>query len=252
MLMRLRGLVNPIEAITAIILVVMGYYDIKQREVDARLVAASYAIITILWILYTTTHHLLPHRNTILPFKFYIIVDALFIGIASLLAFFELFGWGDVAVLGLVVLASPTTTSNSFVMPSIILVLLYFSIMIILFVLLNIARNLMLHRELLMKIPKRYRLTYTVIAKPVKVSDLLRRPSWWYPLNLCGKYHTRFNIYHNPEDIVKEIKKALSRGCLKKSDIVWVTYGHPGIAQIALAYFLSIILGDKPFIYLFT
>lgn len=249
---RLRGLVNPIEAITAILLTLMGYYDVKQREVDARLVTASYIIVVISWILYVIIHHSLPYGKTILPFKFYIIVDALFIGIASLLAFLELFGWGDVAVLGLVALASPTTTTNSYVMPSMILVLLYFSVMIMLFILLNITRNLVLHRGLLMRIPKRYRLIYAVIAKPVKVDDLLKKPSWWYPLNLCGEYRTRFNIYHNPEDIVKEVKKALSKGCLKKSSIVWVTYGHPGITQIALAYVLSIILGDKPFIYLLT
>lgn len=234
-----------VEAVAALLLAVMGYYDVRQREVSVWHVAVSYAVVAMLHFLMG-----LNHGGSLVEPYMLVALNLVLAVVASVLALLKLWGWGDVAALGLAILASPTTTSNSFVMPTAVLVLLYSSIATIVFMLVNTVRNIVLHRKLLAQLPLRYRIVYTVIAKPVKAGELVEKNTWLYPLNLCGEYRVTFNIYDNPEDVARRVREAMARKCIDREDYVWATYGYPGIAYMALAYIAAIIAGDKPLIYL--
>ena len=230
------------EAVAAISLAYMGLEDIRRREVSERIYIALLAAT----IAAKLVDHLLlgePLVRGPLPAGFYIASDLVMLVSAAALAALGVYGWGDVAALLLATAASPGAPPRG-VTPTIVLAMMYSAGILLAYAFTNMAVNLARHRRELARVPPRLRLLYMIAARPVPARELAERPGWRYPLSLCGKYRVRFNIYLDPPDIAREVRRAIEKGCVKPDDPVWVARGHPGIALIAAGYAASILLPD--------
>jgi len=230
-----------LEIITVAVLIVLSLYDIKTRELPRGLVYSSLLLLLIGRILYGVS---VPHRLLLV----YVMFDSILLAMMALMAWLGFIGWGDVAALAIITVSSPTPSYAAHIMPPLLLVLIYYVVIVGIIMVSTAIYNAVLHRDALSKLPGRYKAIYLFIARPMRAQEILKKPGWWYPLNLCGEYKTSFNIYMDPPDIVKQVKQALNKGCIKKDSIIWVTYGLPGLPIITLAYVLALIIGDKPFI----
>lgn len=228
------------EIVAILVLTALSIHDVKTRELPDKLVYASLAIIVFLRI----AEYWVVGFNTILPLWFYIVVDIVLLGMTAVIAWLGYFGWGDVAVLALITVASPIAEGQCIIMPPLLMVIIYYVLLTMILMVANMLVNITAHRRDLARLPAKYRLIYAFIARPIRARKLSQNPGWWYPLNLCGKYSVRFNIYVDPPDIAKEVSLAIQRGCVKPNDKVWATYGVPGIPLFTVAYILTLILGD--------
>ena len=163
----------------------------------------------------------------------------------ALLAFMGALGWGDVVVASMIAAASPAPAYNAKLFPPLLAAIMYYVAIIVVGSLALAAVNITRNRRQLSSLPPKYRIAYMFLARPVKARDILEgRVNWWYPLALCGKYKLSFNIYLNPEDVRREVARAISKGCLKPGDTVWVTYGVPAVPLLTISYVLALALGD--------
>jgi preflagellin peptidase FlaK len=223
-------------------LVLLSIEDLRRREVNDKhvlLLAVVTGIVSLLekpW-----------NMASMLPVKMYIVLNVILLAGVALAAAMGTLGWGDVAALIIMLIAAPTTPRADAVLPTLMTVLFYYLVAMGAYVVYNLLLNLATAREKLSNIPSpRIRIVYALIARPRKVKLLMEKPGWWYPLNLCGDYKIRFNIYLDPPDIAKEVKRAVRKGCVKANDEIWATYGIPAIPLLTAAFALSLILGDKP------
>ncbi len=229
------------EAAAATALAYMAFEDARRREVRER----DYALLMALVVLAKVADWLAgrPLAYGPLPLGLYLALDGVMLAAASVLALLRLYGWGDVAAMLMVVVASPGAPPGG-VTPAVVLTMMYSAVILVSYAAVNALYNLARHRELLRRVPPSLRLLYLFAARPVKVRELLERPGWRYPLNLCGVYRARFNIYLDPPDIARIVRDAVRRGCVGKEDYVWVAHGHPGIALIAAGYIAGLTVGD--------
>jgi len=229
------------EAAAAAALAYMAFEDVRRREVRERdfalLMVAVVAAKVVDWLAGR------PIAYGPLPLNLYLALDGVMLAAASVLALLRLYGWGDVAAMLMVAVASPGAPPGG-VTPAVVLTMMYSAVILVFYAAANALLNLARHRELLRRVPPSLRLLYLLAARPVKVRELLERPGWRYPLNLCGEYRARFNIYLDPPDIARMVREAVRRGCVGEEDYVWVAHGHPGIALIAAGYTATLALGD--------
>ena len=230
------------EAAAVAALLVASVEDMRRREVSERCYAACLAGVVAAKLLDIVAGHSLYYGP--LPLSLYIVLDVFMLGAGAVLALLKLYGWGDVAFMLLIAVASPGAPRPGSVLPALLLSLLYSGAATAAIAVYNAAVNLALHRRLLSRVPPRLRLYYLVAARPVRAEKLAARPGWRYPLSLCGRYKTRFDIYKNPEDIAREVRDAIRRGCITPRDYVWTSYGLPGIPLLALGYAAALAAGD--------
>ncbi|BES82131.1 A24 family peptidase C-terminal domain-containing protein [Pyrodictium abyssi] len=223
-------------------LLAFSLYDIKTRELPEKHVYAALAIMLILRV----AEYRLYGLDVLFPLWVYIVLDGVILAATATVAILGFFGWGDVAVLLLITMASPVAEGNCIIMPPALMVLVYYVLANVAIMVANLVVNVTRNMHELRRLPLRYRLIYALIARPVNVQRLLDKPGWWYPLSLCGNYTVKFNIYLDPDDIVEEVRKAIRKGCTSQSDTVWVTYGIPGVPLFTASYMLTLLVGDKP------
>jgi preflagellin peptidase FlaK len=222
------------------VLAVLSVYDIKFRELPPKLVASSLLLLGLLRLIegFSLDKRILA---------VYIIFDILILLIISVIAYMKLLGWGDVAAIAIICVSAPTPVPPSKILPPPLLTLVYYVIIVTVLMAANLIINIIKYRKYLSKLPPKYRLLYLIMARPRKAIDIIRNPGWWYPLNLCGKYSLSFDIYLDPPDISRKVRQAIESGCLKRDDIVWVTYGLPGVPIITIAYVIALLIGDSIF-----
>ena len=230
------------EIVATLALLLFSIYDIRTRELPEKQVYAALAIVLVLRV----AEYWLRGLDVLLPLWIYVVLDGVTLAALAAMASLGFFGWGDVAAILLITIASPVAEGNCILMPPTLMVLVYYVLANVAIMVTNLVVNVTRNMHEVRRLPHRYRLVYTLMARPVSVQKLLDRPGWWYPLNLCGNYTIRFNIYLDPDDIVKEVKKAIQKRCISQSDIVWVTYGIPGVPLFTASYMLTLLLGDKP------
>lgn len=222
-------------------LAILSIYDLRTREIPAKAALAGAALVAASRIVEGVNYH------GIIPLKIYAAIDLTVISLLALTAFIGALGWGDVVAAVIVAIASPFPPRNSILFPAVLLTIAYYVLIMILFSIGLAAYNLAVNRKELRKLPPKYRLVYVLIARPIAVKDFLKgRARWWYPLHLCGKYRISFNIYLNPEDVEEQVRKALAKGCVRRGEKLWSTYGIPALPLLTIAYTLSLLLGDKP------
>jgi len=230
-----------LEIITIAVLAVLSLYDIKARELPRGLVYSSLIILLVARLL---SGFQIPSKLVLV----YALFDVVLLAMLAIMAWLKLIGWGDVAALAIIAASTPTPVYSARIMPPLLLVLIYYVIIVGILMVSTAIYNMVFHRSALSQLPPRYRIIYLFIARPLKAEKILKKPGWWYPLNLCGEYRTTFNIYLDPPDIARQVQQAISKGCVKKDSTIWVTYGLPGLPIITAAYILAILIGDKVFI----
>jgi len=218
----------------------LSLQDIRSRELSEKHVAAIALTTAVASTLAA------PWSISPLPLQVYLVVNMVLLAAVSLTAFLGLLGWGDVAALAIMLIASPTVPNNSSILPTLLVVLAYYIVLMFAYMLANLVINLYRARELPKASTRAKKLLYMLIARPVEAEKLARNPGWWYPLSLCGEEKLSFNIYMNPPDVAKAVRKAIRRGCVKPDEKIWATYGIPAIPLLAASYTLALIAGDKP------
>jgi preflagellin peptidase FlaK len=229
------------ELVAASLLSILSIHDVRKRELPEKLTLLSLLIVLTLRIL----EGLDLNNKAILPLKAYMIFDVIIVMALSILAHIGSLGWGDVIASIIIVLASPYPTCHVRFLPPILVTIVFYIIIIIIYSLALAIYNITMKKHQIAKLPLKYRLIYMFIAKPIKVKDIINgKLKWWYPLSLCGEYKLTFNIYLNPDDVYRDVKKAISKGCIKPNDEIWATYGIPAIPLLTASYVLSLLLGD--------
>jgi len=90
------------------------------------------------------------------------------------------------------------------------------------------------------------KIIFPFIARPIPVKELIEgRRKWWFPIKVCGKRSLMINVNVEYEDIIREVKSAVERGCISLADRVWAVYGFPAIPLITTAYIMALVVGDK-------
>jgi len=220
----------------------LSFDDIRRREISEKHVALIAALILAADVVAKPWS-----KETILPPRLYVVLNLVLVAGVAVAALLRTLGWGDVVVLVLIFLASPTVPRDNALLPTLMVVLFYYLLLMAIYMLYNLVSNILFHRKELWHIPSlRLRVAYALMARPMKAGKLAENPGWWYPLNLCGNYRLRFDLYLNPPDISREVRRAIGKGCMKKDDIVWVTYGIPAIPLLTAAYLLALLVGDTP------
>ncbi|ABM80817.1 A24 family peptidase C-terminal domain-containing protein [Hyperthermus butylicus] len=232
-------------ALTAlVVLTILSLYDIKQRELPPQIVYAGLAATLLVRI----AEYMLASLNYVgpIPARAYIALDLALLSSYAVVALLGLHGWGDVFTLAIIAAASPLPEGNIELLPPLLLATIYYVAIMVLYAIANAVINIVKHADKLAKIPLRYRIAYLLIAQPIRAKQFLEnKRKWWYPLSLCS-YKITFNIYHNPEDVAREVREAIRRGCIRKEDTVWATYGMPAVPLLAASYFIALLVGDKP------
>ena len=213
--------------------------DIRSRELSEKHVAAIAAAVAAASALAA------PWRISPLPLRAYLVVNAILLLAVSLTALLGMLGWGDVAALAIMFIATPTVPNSSSVLPTLLVVLVYYIGLMLLYIAFNLVTNLARLRELPPASTRAKKLLYMMIARPIEAKRLADNPGWWYPLSLCGKEKLSFNIYMNPPDVARTVQKAIRKGCVKPGEKVWATYGIPAIPLLAASYTLALVAGDK-------
>ena len=232
------------EAAAVAALIVFSVEDLRRREVASIQVALAIALTAAIKAVECIAVN--GCVKGLLPVKVYVAIDAVILASNAIIALTGLHGWGDVITVLLAVIASPGAAKSGDVFPVSLTMLFYYIIAMLALAMYNMIYNLAKSRDELLKLPPKIRLIYMAIAQPMSAANLLHGKRWWYPLNLCGKYGIKFNIYMDPEDIEREVREAIRKGCLKPEDRVWASYGVPGIPLLTMAYIAALLIGDKP------
>lgn len=225
--------------VAALGLWLLSFEDIRSRELNEKHVAAVAFTAAVASALAA------PWRVSPLPLRAYLVVNSILLLAVSLTAFLGMLGWGDVAALAIMFIASPTVPNGSSILPTLLVVLVYYVGLMIAYMLVNLVSNLLKLRELPPASTRTRKILYMMIARPLEAGKLARSPGWWYPLRLCGREKLSFNIYMNPPDVAKMVQKAIKRGCVKPDEKIWATYGIPAIPLLAASYTLALVAGDK-------
>jgi preflagellin peptidase FlaK len=223
-------------------LTALSIEDVRHREIDEK-----HVMLLFLAVAAASAYARPWEMKALLPSRVYVVLNVVLLIGVSVAALLGTLGWGDVAALLVMFVASPTVPRPGSLFPSLMLVLLYYLLAMLVYIGFNAAVNLLKHREMLKNIhSRRIRLLYTLMARPRKAQELVERPGWWYPLSLCGSYRVRFNIYLDPPDIAREVRKAIRSGCIRPEDYVWTTYGIPAVPLLTVAYAAALFVADKP------
>jgi len=229
------------EIVALTILALLSFYDIKTRNIPNKVAYTGLVLVLILRVVtyYKYGHPLFGYL------KFYILFSGILVAVLALTAITGVMGWGDVFSFIIVMVAQPLPSLSVKLLPPLLVTVMLFSISIILLFIVQLTYNLLFNFRHIVDLGyARYRIIYPLIGKPMKIRNILVS-KWWYPLNLCNKYSIRFNIYMDPPDVHRLVRDAIKRGCHNENDYVWVTYGVPGVAIIALSYLLTLIIGDS-------
>jgi len=216
--------------------------DIRRREISEKHVLLLASIVAVTTLLEKTWRF-----ASLLPATVYIALNTMLVVGVAVAALLGTLGWGDVAALAIIFISAPTVPRADAALPTLMVVLSYYLLFMLAYVTYNLAANITHARHELKRLPShRLRIIYALIARPKRAREIIEKPGWWYPLNLCGKYTVRFDLYLNPPDIRRNVRQAMSKGCLGKDEILWVTYGIPAIPLLTLAYAVTLALGDYP------
>ena len=236
-----------------IILVTLSYtsiLDIKYREVNPRIwlyagIPLAFITIVVEWI------KGFPRIDLIYMLINLIIVLAAVGG----LYYTNLMGGGDLFSLVIIAYSNPINplveggflkNSLDFNMPFIIPVLLYSSLIAILYAVILSVYNLVFNRSEVKRLPRRIKILYITTAKPIRVRDLIEK-RFWYPLERPwskNRFRFTFNVEEDDAEVIRKIKRMLNKGRIKPEDKLWCTYGLPFILFITIGIAISFAGGD--------
>ena len=226
-----------------------SYLDVKYREVDPKI-----------WLFFGVLGSILTafevlSKNCMLTIVAINIVLGFLIGIISY--YFGLFGGADFLCLFVLSIIHPYPPTKPLyyvgpIYPFILTIVVNSLLLSLIIPIINLAKNIRNYQHMLkLRAPLKYKLIYLFIGYPVSIEKYFNM-KFAYPLTvfelykdkLVVKYRLTFDINEEHEEHQKKLKELISKGVLRKDNVVWVTQGIPLLVFITLGYIISLILGD--------
>ncbi|MET1102268.1 MAG: A24 family peptidase C-terminal domain-containing protein [Pyrodictiaceae archaeon] len=237
------------EGTTLAILALASLYDIKYREIPSIVMYIGLLVVVILRVTEYLWSQYLAYNYGLIVYS--LVFDAILLAILYILTRTGYFGEADLMAFIMIVSSRPLIGDNTYLLTIGYMTLVYYTMIMLLFMVMNFIHNVLAGVRPSRKLPLRYRIVYLFIARPVRAKDYVKRPGWWYPLTDCKTYRLNFDLNKNPPEEAKRIAEQIRKGCLREDEYIWVSYGVPAIPVIALAYLLALLTGDKPLLVLF-
>lgn len=247
---------------SGIFLVILGYYDLKSREIPDNLVYAY--LVTSLTIFAATTVFVYNCYPLVLLLAYPSFSVALTASLMYVLYRMRYMGEGDFYVTLSTGLAHAYpvvytyTLQGRGVLPPGLLIVLYASLAIIFYATLTAIINLAKYRKQIGELPGVYKLLVPFLAKPIGLENLEReihRLTYLYPVEYFEiekgtierkfKLSTRVDAGENLEITIKLLK-------LAGRSYIWVSTGQPFVFYMLAGLALFVVLGDTPVLALFT
>ncbi len=227
-------------AVALIALSIGAYYDVKMRVVPTRLAyifVASEALLLALNVYYSGLPRL---------WLLYATIDALAVGVVTLLVVMCLKGPGDLYMITGAILSRPWGTP---LLPSGLVLLLYYSLYSLAPFLYMLLGNLLSRdaRRALGRLPLWERLYRLFTARLLPAKKLNKENTWWIPLDLGEARRSVCDTSANPWDVVR---RAIRENKLREDELLWATYGIPAVLPLLAAYVTLLVVGDTPIILL--
>ena len=229
-------------AVALAALVAASIYDLRSREVPLWLVVTGYVAAA-------AVHGVEVYLAGAEPLP--ILVYATAVNAVVIVAVYALvrigyMGEGDLAAYGLVWASTALKPmAGCCVFPLLFTSLTYSVALQVSLALAILVYNLALHRRELSVLPIRLRLLYSFTAVPVRASKAVSMEGWWYPLTLCRKRVSAFDVREDAWKLREELRRDIESGCIKPDDTVWVSYGIPAVPFIAAGLALAILVHDR-------
>jgi preflagellin peptidase FlaK len=243
--------------ISLLFLAILGFEDLKTRELDSKIV---YLYLSLSSILYALT------LITIVNIVEYLVYTALTLlvtpGVFYILYKYGIIGDGDVYVslaLGLS-LHHPTVYGATLVrygiIPPALVAVLYASLIALLWSVLQGLFNTLHYRSLLKQLPFKYRAIILFLARPVKAGEFYEDPKYrhYYPLQIF-KYteqgiREEYNLLRLDDTTRQHVVELIEKGVIPRNYILWITPGLPYVFYMLIGLLILLVIGDKPLYYL--
>jgi len=243
--------------ISLLFLTVLGFEDLKTRELESKIV---YLYLSISLILYTLT--LITSANIIEYLVYTALTLVVTPGVFYILYKYGLVGDGDVYVsLALGLSLHHFTVYNATlvgygVMPPALVAILYASLTALLWSFTQGLFNILRYRSLLRQLPLKYRAIISFLAKPVKAGEFSENPKYkhYYPLQVFKYTEQGIREYYNLlrlDDTTRQsVIELVKRGVIPRDHILWITPGLPYVFYMLIGVITLLLIGDKPLYYL--
>ncbi len=258
----MNNIVEMLKITTALaFLLYTSVLDIKYREVDLKIWFIFGIIASILTLL-----EIIAYGFVITKVLTLIISIMLALGIGGLAYYSDLFGGADLFALIVLAVLHPWSPLEPLFklkieLPFILTILINSLVLSLAIPLANVVRNVMNYNVVAkLNMPIKYKLAYVFLGFPTTIEKYLKM-KFSYPLTLYettsdGKvkvlYRLTFSIEEEHQEHQKKLRNMLSKGLLKRDDIIWVTQGIPLLVFITLGYIASLFFGDLILCLLFT
>ncbi len=223
-------------------LIAASIYDLRAREVPAKLFVAGFAASLALGLveaaLHGTVNGLLLAYGTV--------VNGLIMVALYLLVRLNHIGEGDLVAYATVWAATALNPLNgNCLFPFLFTVVAYSVALQALPALAILFYNVVFNLSELRKLPWRLRVVYSFTAIPVTARRAVSLKGWWYPLTFCSGSVATFDIREDAWAVRERLRRDLESGCMKPDQTVWVTYGIPAVPFIAVGLALSLVARDS-------
>lgn len=242
-----------------IVLFIFSIYDIKYRDIPD-IYVWSFLGISIVLFIFTITQY----EFTVFLISF-IMMSLLFGGGVPLaLYFLGYMGAADVIAIVSLAFLFPYTDIYKYSLltsgvegvhiPPIFVIILYSTIVYLVYLPFKIMYILLVHRD---KLPRNIsyllKLIYLLTGTPMKISDYLRKKHY-YPLTVFKEndqgveviYRSSFSVEEDYIDHHENLKRLISKGKISPNNYIWVTYGIPYIVLLLFGLVMLLIIGDYP------
>ncbi|MEM4487778.1 MAG: A24 family peptidase C-terminal domain-containing protein [Desulfurococcaceae archaeon] len=237
------------------ILFVLGIQDLKSRELSETIV---YLFLCCSLIGFIVSTFILGSMQPILRLAYATISLLVTIGVFLTLYKLNLIGDGDLYIstsLGLMFpypITYRATLVRTGILPPSLIIVLYASMLGIIFSAINAVIVISRHKESLDAMPTKIKMIIPFIAKPVKLIDYLEgKVKHCHPIQVFkvvnGKVISEYKFLIDiNQDINEEVKDLINKGSLSPNIYLWVTPGLPYVFHLLLGLIMLFILGDSP------
>jgi len=236
MLNNLLDYVSKIVAIST--LLYLSFEDVKRREVSVQPFLIAITVCSLIAFI--------DSKPSEFKLMLSVVENVLVIIPLLILVLMKLKGLGDLLAFLVVMTSSPFLGDGFCVFTPSFTTLFYYVLLFLVAAIGNLLYVLVKYHNEVSMLHGYEKIIFPFIARPILVKDLIEgRKRWWFPIKICGKRSLFINVNVEHEDIIREVKSAIERGCIHLTSRVWAVYGFPAIPLITSAYIIALAIGDK-------
>jgi len=235
----LSNLLDCVSKIVAILtLLFLSFEDARSREVSVQPFLIAVVICGLIAFI--------GPKPSGFELMLSLIENALVIIPLLILVLAKLKGLGDLLAFIVVMASSPFLEDRFCVFTLSFTTLFYYVLLFSVIAVANLVYVLIKYFDEVKLLRGYEKIIFPFIARPIPVKELVEgRKKWWFPIKICGKRSLMINVNVEYEDIIREVKSAVDRGCTHLADRIWAVYGFPAIPLITTAYIIALVVGDK-------